>query len=477
MKETNYLLEFVKPLDAGEPLITPVIPVPVSDSADNSIEASCVKIDSSPKPMVALSSTSSIVTTNTTGASTVVSVKDSIETCGAARSQTSVISLDHFSPDSTSKENIPAPAIAAKSLKLEPLSECMSLTSTTFPTTMDATESVSRPTVSENTVDPQLIAATLSSVPPPPSLTLTKLLAGPSSWGSSASSSSSAVDSQTAFVPKLSPGHQSSCVVSTAAHSTTHSHNINTTNSINNTVTTTTTADEIQHTSALLVSTASEPPENDHMITANTETLPAHTSSSSGLAFASRSQPPLIPAPLMLSGSLALTQLLPYENGSGLLTPTTQSTAMLPLLASPGPSGLYTPGLLTSLCTTPTNAAGTFSLLSPASSALLTTGFEAASSALGSTFLSSPSCYPPSSNVATTNGTLLSGDTAGLEAQGDTCFPDVNIGSGDTTSRVAIKPAPTPPSVASSSSDTAHLSMAPIGSYAPDTTVTDDTNA
>ncbi|CAH8528360.1 unnamed protein product [Heterobilharzia americana] len=55
------------------------------------------------------------------------------------------------------------------------------------------------------------------------------------------------------------------------------------------------------------------------------------------IAFSARNQPPFIPSPLVLGNGLTLTTLLSAENSSGLLTPTTPNTALLPLLPSPGP--------------------------------------------------------------------------------------------------------------------------------------------
>ncbi|CAH8849610.1 unnamed protein product [Trichobilharzia szidati] len=94
------------------------------------------------------------------------------------------------------------------------------------------------------------------------------------------------------------------------------------------------------------------------------------TSPVTAIAFSARSQPPFIPSPLVLGNGLTLTTLLTTENSGGLLTPTTPNTALLPLLPSPGPGGLYATGLLTNLCSPPANPPGTLSFLSPASGLL-----------------------------------------------------------------------------------------------------------
>ncbi|TGZ59626.1 hypothetical protein CRM22_008969 [Opisthorchis felineus] len=108
--------------------------------------------------------------------------------------------------------------------------------------------------------------------------------------------------------------------------------------------------------------------------TVNTTSSAPITSASSpginGLAFSARPHPPLIPAPLVLSNGLTLATLLPTDGNGTILTPTTPNSAMLPLLTSSGSN------LLSSLCSTPTNT-GTFSFLSPASSAILANGFDA----------------------------------------------------------------------------------------------------
>ncbi|THD24054.1 Early growth response protein [Fasciola hepatica] len=468
------MVEFAKPLDANEALINHTIPVSSSSEAtENSAEDSCDKLKSNLKFVIPISNIGSVVTTSTTS-TTVVVDGGSRDSNAPVRSQHSIIVVDHLSPDSTTpKETLPTSAMSMNSIKVESMNDCLPI-KTAIPGALNGTESASGQPAVECAIDSNLVPASLSSISPPPSLTLTI-------------QSSSGVEPRNRILPRLSPGNQNYCVVSSTAHTTssTASDNNNQSNNdngstvnniISNSGTITTAADNTHDAIDLLATTAMNTPTSGPSVTDGSTETSAH-SSSTGLAFASRSQPPLIPAPLMLSGSLALTQLLPYENGGGLLTPTTQGTAMLPLLASPGPNGLYTPGLLTSLCTTPTNAAGTFSLLSPASSALLTNGFEAASSALGTSFLSSSSGYP-----STSSGTLLSAESLTADAHGETCFSDLNVGSGDTvtatttttTPCVMIKPEPTPPSVASSTSDTTHLSLTVIGSYAPDTTVDED---
>ncbi|CAH8556597.1 unnamed protein product [Schistosoma rodhaini] len=108
----------------------------------------------------------------------------------------------------------------------------------------------------------------------------------------------------------------------------------------------------------------------------------ADTNPVPGIAFSTRNQPPYIPAPLVLGNGLTLTTLLTAENSSGLLTPTTPNTAFLPLLASPGPGGFYTPGVLTGLG----NPTGTFSFLSPVSNLLASSNVEATNISIGSSF-------------------------------------------------------------------------------------------
>lgn len=416
------------------------------------------------------------MSTSIAGTSATATDNNTTEALDSVRNPYSAVASDHLSPDSTT----PKETISVRSIKVEPIAECLSM-KTAFSGIVSDSESVIAKSAVENVVDSNL-ASVVSSVspPPPPSLTLNRLL--------TISPTSSSEESRSRTVSKLSPGHPTSCVVSSSPHATTtasDSCNDNDGNSAGSNligdavITTTAVHNDRVEPADLLATTSTNSITNGSSIAERSVENAPHSSSSS-LTFASRSQPPLIPAPLMLSGSLALTQLLPYENGSGLLTPTTQGTAMLPLLASPGPNGLYTPGLLTGLCTTPTNAAGTFSLLSPASSALLSNGFEAASSALGTTFLSS-SGYPASSS-----GTLLSAESVSADNHGEICFPDLNVGPGDATttsaaaatttaSYVMIKPAPTSPSIASPTSDATHLGLGAIGSYAPDTTVHEDT--
>ncbi|CAH8501932.1 unnamed protein product [Schistosoma turkestanicum] len=102
----------------------------------------------------------------------------------------------------------------------------------------------------------------------------------------------------------------------------------------------------------------------------------------SAIAFSTRNQPPYIPAPLVLGNGLTLTTLLTADNSTGLLTPTTPNTALLPLLASPGPGGFYTPGLLTGLA----NPTGTFSFLSPVPNLLASGNVEATNVSVGDSF-------------------------------------------------------------------------------------------
>ncbi|CAI2728485.1 unnamed protein product [Schistosoma spindalis] len=108
----------------------------------------------------------------------------------------------------------------------------------------------------------------------------------------------------------------------------------------------------------------------------------ADTNPVSGIAFSTRNQPPYIPAPLVLGNGLTLTTLLTAENSSGLLTPTTPNTTFLPLLASPGPGGFYTPGVLTGLA----NPTGTFSFLSPVPNLLASSNAEATNISIGGSF-------------------------------------------------------------------------------------------
>ncbi|CAL8069885.1 unnamed protein product [Calicophoron daubneyi] len=161
------------------------------------------------------------------------------------------------------------------------------------------------------------------------------------------------------------------------------------------------------------------------------------TNGLSNLPFSTRTQPPLIPAPLVLSGGLALTTLLPADSGGGLLTPTTPNTAMLPLLASPGPTGLCTPGLLTSLCTTPTNPSGAFSFLSPGSSAILTNGID---TTLNPSIISTAVSVNPTlttqgdvcfsntaSSVGTANVVKISPDSTNSASSAPSCTPDTTV--------------------------------------------------
>lgn len=164
--------------------------------------------------------------------------------------------------------------------------------------------------------------------------------------------------------------------------------------------------------------------------------LDPESAGNNGTSFSTRSQPPLIPSPLILSNNLALTAILPADPGGSLLTPTTPNAAMLPLLASPGAaSGFCTPGL-TSLCATPTNQ-NAFSFLSPASSAILANGFDIAPP--NNTFLSStvssgsstqqlPDCFTDVVAAAVENNLLkLSTDSTGSVTSVSACAPDTTV--------------------------------------------------
>ncbi|KAA3676425.1 uncharacterized protein DEA37_0014260 [Paragonimus westermani] len=162
------------------------------------------------------------------------------------------------------------------------------------------------------------------------------------------------------------------------------------------------------------------------------QTAPADNTSLGGFTFSARTQPPLIPAPLVLSNGLTQTTLFLTDGAGTLLTPNTPNAAMLPLLSSPGPGS----SILTGLCTTPTNG-GTFPFLSPSSSAILANGFDAA---LNSALIS------PSLSLHTTQ--------------------DEPLGFTDTPTTIESDPVKLP---ADSTSATPHVSAC-----APDTTVSDD---
>ncbi|KAF5394465.1 hypothetical protein PHET_11440, partial [Paragonimus heterotremus] len=158
------------------------------------------------------------------------------------------------------------------------------------------------------------------------------------------------------------------------------------------------------------------------------QTAPADNTSLGGFTFSARTQPPLIPAPLVLSNGLAQTALFLTDGGGTLLTPNTPNATMLPLLSSPGPGS----SILTSLCTTPTNG-GTFPFLSPSSSAILANGFDAA---LNSVLIS------PSLSLHTTQNeplgftdtpTTVENDLVKLPADSTSATPHVSACAPDTT--------------------------------------------
>ncbi|KAF6775080.1 Early growth response protein 1 [Paragonimus kellicotti] len=158
------------------------------------------------------------------------------------------------------------------------------------------------------------------------------------------------------------------------------------------------------------------------------QTAPADNTSLGGFTFSARTQPPLIPAPLVLSNGLTQTTLFLTDGGGTLLTPNTPNATMLPLLSSPGPGS----SILTSLCTTPTNG-GTFPFLSPSSSAILANGFDAA---LNSALIS------PSLSLHTTQNeplgftdtpTTVESDLVKLPADSTSATPHVSACAPDTT--------------------------------------------
>lgn len=117
----------------------------------------------------------------------------------------------------------------------------------------------------------------------------------------------------------------------------------------------------------------------------------------SGLTFTGRNQQPFIPAPLVLGKGLALTTLLSADGS--LLTPTSNGGAMLPLLQSPTPNGLYTPSFLSN------QSACTFSFLSPDSTGLLTnTSLDAQAFAFGAAAAAGlvPSSFTNNTNPVST---------------------------------------------------------------------------
>ncbi|KAK4471420.1 hypothetical protein MN116_004849 [Schistosoma mekongi] len=167
----------------------------------------------------------------------------------------------------------------------------------------------------------------------------------------------------------------------------------------------------------------------------------ADTNPVSAIAFSTRNQPPYIPAPLVLGNGLTLTTLLTAENGNGLLSPATPSTALLPLLASPGPGGFYTPGLLTGLCSS-SNQGGAFSFISPVPNLLATSNAEAASMSVGGNFAHPPvavdtavkqehTCF---TDTITGDNGLINGSNKSVINNPPECAPDTTVVTEDDVS-------------------------------------------